>query len=926
MPPTVVQPPIPSRAHPLGRVLALGLLVALIATVLVGFLPRAKAAVVAVPAAPPVGAKLIAMPVTDIIIVNDAPSTTLDVVVTRNGVQIASVTAATDTTGALNVNHPPAVCFTGSTPDILPGDIVQVTSPVNGVYGTQVANVTSTAAVQLDASTVQVSGTAFDPAGTPMSLAVVQERLISKNGLFTRNNRRELRAPLDGTLVADPAVVGGWIATYSNLVARDMGLAMASLNNAMWLGRNPVLANEGTTYESGAFGGPAAGCPPQASYAVTSAAPAKINAATIGAVALSGLSADATSVVLTVTDGNGRSVALPAVTPTPAVGPQTWTATLPAATIASSFPLAGPLGAVLDGPLTVAGAYTTAGGVLTGSTLAIPMDRVVPLSPTATPAPGTFSVPQSVTLSAEPGATIHYTTDGVTAPTATSPVYSGPISVPVSTTVMANATDAAGNVSPAATFAYTVNPGLQLGATGVSFGTTPVGSATATKSVSIKNVGLGSVAITGATLTGDATSFTAPSGTCVGMALAVGSTCTFDLAFTPASAGAKAATMTVNSSAIASTPFTVALDGLGIPVLRTATPSVSSINFGAKRVGTPSDTQVVTFTNTGNSPMTVRSVSLGGVSPSNFDVLGNTCGLVSSGASCSATVRFHPHHRGDWSASLDVLSDAPDAHVVLQGKGAPPGYFLVADDGGIFALGDASFHGSAATLAKTPVHAMATTPSGQGYWEVAEDGTVFAFGDADKSLHLPAGFKLNQPIVGMSATARGDGLWLVAKDGGIFALGNAPYFGSMGGIPLNQPIIGMATAPGEKGYYLVASDGGIFSFGAVGNKPPFLGSTGGFNLPAPIVAMEVSQDGTGYWLAGQDGSVYAFGAKSYGSLRALGITPNKPIVGMASTAGGGGYWLIASDGGVFSFGDAIFNGSTGSVPLVQPITAAAAIR
>ncbi|HZQ28839.1 MAG TPA: choice-of-anchor D domain-containing protein [Acidimicrobiales bacterium] len=926
MPPTAVQPKIPGRAQSPGRVLALGLLVALVSVMLAGVMPRAKAAVVALPPAPPTAAKLSVFPVTDIIIVNDAPGAALTVVVTRNGVQIGTVSGTADATGAFNVNHPPAVCFTGSTPDLLPGDVVTVTSSANGTYGTQVANVTSAAATQLDASTVQVTGTAFDPAGTPMNLALVQERLVSKKVFFARNGRRDLRAPLDGTLAADPTVPGGWVATFSGLTAADVTTALASLNQASWLGRNPVLANEVSTYEFGLFGGPAPGCPPQASYGVTTATPAKINAATTGDVALSGLSSDASSVALTVTDGNGRSVVLPAVTPVPAAGPQTWTATLLAATIAASFPLASPTGAVLDGPLTVTGAYTTAGGVLTGSTLTIPMDRMVPLPPTATPAPGTFSQPQNVSLSAEPGATIHYTTDGVTVPSAASPTYAGPISVPVTTTIQANATDAAGNVSPAATFAFTVNPGLQLATTSLSFGTAPVGSATSTESVSVKNVGLGSIAITGATVTGDSTSFSTPSGTCVGAALAVGSSCTFDVAFMPAATGARAATMTINSSAIASTPFAVALDGVGIPVLRTATPSVSSINFGAKRVGTPSDWQVVTITNTGNSPMTVNSMSLAGASPSNFDLQGTTCGTVPSGGSCSATVRFHPHHRGDWSATLDVLSDAPDAHVVLQGKGAPPGYFLVAEDGGIFALGDAAFHGSAAPLTRTPVHAMATTPSGQGYWEVSEDGTVFAFGDANPAFHLAPGFKLNQPIVGMSATINGDGLWLVAEDGGVFALGNAPYYGSMGGIPLNAPIIGMSTAPGDKGYYLLASDGGIFSFGAGGNKPPFLGSTGGFNIPAPIVAMEVSQDGTGYWLAGQDGSVYAFGAKSYGSLRSLGIRPNKPIVGMASTAGGGGYWLIASDGGVFSFGDAIFNGSTGSVPLVRPITAAAAIR
>jgi hypothetical protein len=42
---------------------------------------------------------------------------------------------------------------------------------------------------------------------------------------------------------------------------------------------------------------------------------------------------------------------------------------------------------------------------------------------------------------------------------------------------------------------------------------------------------------------------------------------------------------------------------------------------------------------------------------------------------------------------------------------------------------------------------------------------------------------------------------------------------------------------------------------------------------------------------------------------------------MAATPTGRGYWFVARDGGIFSFGDAGFHGSTGGVPLSQPIVA-----
>ena len=90
-----------------------------------------------------------------------------------------------------------------------------------------------------------------------------------------------------------------------------------------------------------------------------------------------------------------------------------------------------------------------------------------------------------------------------------------------------------------------------------------------------------------------------------------------------------------------------------------------------------------------------------------------------------------------------------------------------------------------------PIVGMAATPSGNGYWLVATDGGIFAFGDA--GFHGSTGnIALNQPIVGMAATTTGNGYWLVASDGGIFTFGDAAFFGSTGGIPLNQPVVGMA--------------------------------------------------------------------------------------------------------------------------------------
>ena len=56
-------------------------------------------------------------------------------------------------------------------------------------------------------------------------------------------------------------------------------------------------------------------------------------------------------------------------------------------------------------------------------------------TPVASPAPGSYSSPQTVTLTGEPGATIRYTVDG-SMPTESSPVYAAPIPVADGTTTL----------------------------------------------------------------------------------------------------------------------------------------------------------------------------------------------------------------------------------------------------------------------------------------------------------------------------------------------------------------------------------------------------------------------------------------------------------------------------------------------------------
>jgi hypothetical protein len=171
---------------------------------------------------------------------------------------------------------------------------------------------------------------------------------------------------------------------------------------------------------------------------------------------------------------------------------------------------------------------------------------------------------------------------------------------------------------------------------------------------------------------------------------------------------------------------------------------------------------------------------------------------------------------------------------------APPGYWLVALDGGIFTFSSPYDGSTGAMVLNRPIVGMAPTVDAGGYWLVASDGGIFSFGDA-KFYGSTGNLALNRPIVGMAATPTGHGYWLVASDGGIFSFGDAKFAGSTGNLVLNQPIVGMAAAP-SGGYWLVASDGGMFAFGGA----PFLGSMGGHPLNQPIVGMAVNPIGDPY--------------------------------------------------------------------------------
>ena len=203
--------------------------------------------------------------------------------------------------------------------------------------------------------------------------------------------------------------------------------------------------------------------------------------------------------------------------------------------------------------------------------------------------------------------------------------------------------------------------------------------------------------------------------------------------------------------------------------------------------------------------------------------------------------------------------------VLVGGAPAGSGYWLVAADGGVFALGGAPFLGAVTSPGQVgsgpTIAGMAATPDGQGYWLVSTDGQVFNFGGAPALTGPTAGARY---FVGIASTPSGKGAWVAASDGSVTALGDAQSLPTPGVDRGADPVVAICSAPSGQGFWLSTADGRVSAFGSAadhGSIPP--GAPGITNPPEPVVSMAATPSGQGYWLTTADGNVYAFGDAPY---------------------------------------------------------------
>jgi hypothetical protein len=146
--------------------------------------------------------------------------------------------------------------------------------------------------------------------------------------------------------------------------------------------------------------------------------------------------------------------------------------------------------------------------------------------------------------------------------------------------------------------------------------------------------------------------------------LPFGSSCQFQITFTPTAGGAITGNLTLTDNAPDS-PQTVALSGSGY--VTTATVAPSTLAFGNQNLNSASAAQIVTVTNTGVNAMTISLISV----TAGFAQTNNCTMIAPSGGACTINVFFKPTASGTISGTLTVNDNAQgNPHTVaLNGTG-----------------------------------------------------------------------------------------------------------------------------------------------------------------------------------------------------------------------------------------------------------------
>jgi Abnormal spindle-like microcephaly-assoc'd, ASPM-SPD-2-Hydin/Beta-propeller repeat/HYDIN/CFA65/VesB-like, Ig-like domain len=194
----------------------------------------------------------------------------------------------------------------------------------------------------------------------------------------------------------------------------------------------------------------------------------------------------------------------------------------------------------------------------------------------------------------------------------------------------------------------------------LDFGEQLVGMTSDVMSATVKNVGDAATPVPPLDVTGDF-QFTHTCGT----SIAPGTSCAIDVTFTPQETGTRTGALRSYDEGSDEWYEFLPLTGVGIAPALSVSPT--SLTFEDQLVGSTSETQTVTLTNTRTGPVNFANIHAATDFPQSTDC-GNS---LTAGASCTINVTFTPEVTGSMTEQITITYDAPGSpqSITVSGKG-----------------------------------------------------------------------------------------------------------------------------------------------------------------------------------------------------------------------------------------------------------------
>jgi len=208
----------------------------------------------------------------------------------------------------------------------------------------------------------------------------------------------------------------------------------------------------------------------------------------------------------------------------------------------------------------------------------------------------------------------------------------------------------------------------------VSFGAQIPAVASLPVTVTLSNIGRATLAVSSITIVGPQSKEFTQSNTC-GSSVDAGGSCAIVIGFTAASTGVRQATLDIADNASGS-PQMVPLTGTG--AFPTVSVAPTSLTFPSQPVGTSSEPQVVTLTNTSAVAVTISQISYSG----DFSESNSCIPALPVAGTCQISITFSPTLGGKRSGGLSIADNATGSPQTVTLTGAGTGIGLVVASGG----------------------------------------------------------------------------------------------------------------------------------------------------------------------------------------------------------------------------------------------------